>query len=111
MYMIYNLIDNLNKLTFIKNSILHKLVNISENCICDYVLECMLDDETVTPIDIGIGTLYVNISNNELQYKFIPNKKLEKKLIRTVNNQESPLIESIESNLNDKIVNTYKELL
>ena len=109
--MTYDLIDNLGSLTLIKSSILNKQVEISENCICDYILEAIENDEDIITINIGIGILSINISNDEISYKFVPNKKLEKKLLKTIETEESPLVEQIEKKLNQRILNTYKELL
>lgn len=109
--MAYDLIDNLGSLTLIKSSILNKQVEISENCICDYILEAIENDEDIISIDIGIGMLSINISDDEISYKFIPNKKLEKKILKTIETEESPLITQIEKKLNQRILNTYKELL
>ena len=109
--MTYNLVDNLGSLTLIKSSILNKQVEISENCICDYILEAIENDEDIVSIDIGIGMLYINISADEISYKFIPNKKLEKKIVKTIETRESPLVTQIENKLNQRILNTYKELL
>ena len=107
----YDLVKNLNTLTLIKSSILHKLVTISENCICDYTLESVENDEDIVTIDIGIGIIYINILDSELSYKFVPSKKLEKKIIKTIETGDSPLIQDIEDKLNQRIFNTYKELL
>lgn len=109
--MAYDLIDNLGSLTLIKSSILNKQVEISENCICDYILEAIENDEDIVSIDIGIGMLSINISDDEISYKFIPNRKLEKKILKTIETEESPLITQIEKKLNQRILNTYKELL
>ena len=109
--MTHNLMDNLGSLTLIKSSILTKLVDVSENCICDYILNTIEEDEDITSINIGIGNIYINISDDELNYKFIPNKKLEKKILKTIDTGESPLVMSIEDKLNQRILNTYKELL
>lgn len=109
--MTYDLIDNLGSLTLIKSSILNKQVEISENCICDYILEAIENDEDIITINIGIGILSINISDDEISYKFVPNKKLEKKLLKTIETEESPLVEQVEKKLNQRILNTYKELL
>lgn len=109
--MTYDLIDNLGSLTLIKSSILNKQVEISENCICDYILEAVENDEDIITINIGIGILSINISDDEISYKFVPNKKLEKKLLKTIETEESPLVTQIEKKLNQRILNTYKELL
>jgi hypothetical protein len=109
--MAYDLIQNLCSLTQIRYSVLNKLVQISENCICDYVLNAIDKDDDIIKINSGIGNIYINIMNDEIEYKFIPNKKLEKKLLKTIETNESPLVHELENKLNKKIIDTYKELL
>lgn len=107
----HDLIKNLNSLTLIKESILRSLSSIIEDSICQYTLEAIELDEDIVKIDFGFGILSINISSDELEYKFIPSKKLEKKLIKSINTNTSPLVLNIEKKLNQRIINTYKELL
>ena len=109
--MSYDLLKNVSSLTLIKPSILNSIINIEEDCICDYTLDIYESDDDIIEIDIGIGTLYINIIEDELTYKFVPSKRLEKKIINTINSGESYLEKDIESKLNSKLFNTYKELL
>ena len=107
----HDLIKDLNSLTLIKESILRSLSNIIEDSICQYILEAIELDEDIVKIDFGFGILSINISSDELEYKFVSSKKLEKKLIRSINTNTSPLVSNIEKKLNQRIINTYKELL
>ena len=109
--MSYDLLKNVSALTLIKPSILNSIINVTEDCISDYALDIYESDNDIMEIDIGIGTLYINIVEDELTYKFVPSKRLEKKIINTVNSGESYLAIDIESKLNSKLFNTYKELL
>ena len=107
----YNLIDDLSSLSLIKPSILNKLVDISQTCLCDYVDNLSILEESSIEIDIGIGTLNISVEDDSIKYQFKPSKKLEKNLVQTVVNGDNPLIYKIEKKLNKKILNTYKELL
>lgn len=107
----YNLTQNLESLTQIKSPVISKLIRISESCICDYILQAIENDEDIISVYIGLGTLEINISEDEIYYKFIPNKKFEKKILKTLETEESPLVQEIEAKLNKKILDTYKELL
>ena len=109
--MVHNLMQNLEDLTQVKASVLSKITRVSESCICDYVLQAMENDEDIVTVYIGLGTLEISISDDEIFYKFIPNKKFEKKILRTLETEESPLVSEIEAKLNKKILDTYKELL
>lgn len=107
----HDLVKDISSLTLIKESILKSISNIIEDSICHYILEAISLDEDVIIIDFGFGLLNINISSDELEYKFIPSKKLEKKILKSINTNNSPLVSSIEKKLNKRIINTYKELL
>ena len=109
--MVHNLTQNLESLTQIKSPVISKLIRISESCICDYILQAIENDEDIISVYIGLGTLEINISEDEIYYKFTPNKKFEKKILKTLETEESPLVQEIEAKLNKKILDTYKELL
>lgn len=107
----YNLIDDISSLSLIKPSILNKLVDISQSCLCDYVDNMSILEDSLVEVDIGIGTLNIFIEEDLIKYQFKPSKKLEKNLVQTVVDGNSPLKYKIEKKLNKKILNTYKELL
>lgn len=109
--MVHNLIQNLEDLTQINSSVYSKITRISESCICDYIIHAIENDEDIVSVYIGLGTLELNISDDEIFYKFIPNKKFEKKILKTLETEDSPLVQEIEAKLNKKILDTYKELL
>lgn len=105
-----SLTKNMSKLTGVSEGIFQSLYSKEIYCICDEVEESILKDEDITELDVGIGTLYIKHLNKEIQYKFIPNKELEEKLVDTVVNKKSPLKEELDSSLVEKISKTYKEL-
>lgn len=107
----YNLIDDISSLSLIKPSILNKLIDISQSCLCDYVDNMSILEDSLVEVDIGIGTLNIFIEEDVIKYQFKPSKKLEKNLVQTVVDGNSPLMYKIEKKLNKKILNTYKELL
>lgn len=107
----YNLIDDISSLSLIKPSILNKLIDISQSCLCDYVDNMSILEDSLVEVDIGIGTLNIFIEEDLIKYQFKPSKKLEKNLVQTVVDGNSPLMYKIEKKLNKKILNTYKELL
>lgn len=105
------LIDDLSILTTIPNKALNKLVTKSYYCINEAVIDTLLEDKNVVEIDIGLGTLYIQILDNSIKYKFIPSADLEKNVKNTVVNNKNNLQNVLENNLVNKIVNTYKDLL
>lgn len=107
----YKLVEDLSVLTTIDSRHISKLVDKSFICINDYVQEAIIQGENVINIDIGLGNLLINIDNNQLKYKFIPNNKLEKSIKETYINRANTLERTIESTLINRITNIYKDLL
>ena len=107
----YDILKDIHSLTQIKEVVLKSISSIIEDSVCHYILESIYLEEDVIEIDFGFGILSINASSDELEYKFVPSKRLEKKLLKAINTNTSPLVSNIEKKLNQKIINTYKELL
>ena len=73
-----SLIEDLSVLTTIPTINLNQLAKKSNFCICNFVAESKLQNESLTSIDIGIGELQIFVENDNIKYKFIPSKALEK---------------------------------
>lgn len=106
-----NMIEDISKLTTIQKEYLDSLVAKSEWCICSYIENTILNKESITKIDIGIGSLSILVEDNTIKYKFIPSKELENAIRTTVIDDKNPLKFKLEKTLVDKITNIYKELL
>lgn len=106
-----NIIDDLALLTNIPKSFLHKLSSNCTKIIAHAVFEEIQVKNTIVKLDIGIGILCILISKDEIQYKFIPSKELEKCVSNTIDLNKDLLTIEIEDNLKNKILNTYKEFM
>ena len=78
-----NIIKDISTLTTIPYATLVKLVDIAELCICHAVEESKLRNGDLTSINIGVGTLNIKTSDDEIKYKFIPSSKLEENVSLT----------------------------
>lgn len=105
-----NLITDLSALSLIRMSILDKLIELSELCICDYIIESKIKDTDFIEINIGIGKLSILRSDESIEYRFIPSNKLEKLIIANIDSNKSLLTEKSEVGLENKLLTTYKEL-
>lgn len=85
--------------------------NIIEDIICEDVYESVLNHESVTEINIGYGILYIKLEDNNVKYKFIPNKNLIDNINNIFKNKEYTFKSKINKTLTDRITKTYKELL
>lgn len=106
-----NLIEDISKLTTIPVNVLEKLNTKAIWCICDSFQESVLNNEDITTINIGIGTLIISETDETIKYKFIPNQTLEDAVIQTSLNKKSPLELTLEKTLANKVVKTYKDIL
>lgn len=106
-----NLIDDISKLTTIPDKVLLKLVDKSYFCISSAIEEALLEHKDIVEIDLGIGTLYLEVKSESVRYKFLPNKELDKTVKDTVINRKNSLQDVLEMTLVDRITNTYKELI
>ena len=106
-----SLVKDLSTITTIPEATLSALIDKSTNILCHNVLESILKNENHIDLDIGIGTLHIAVEQDSIKYKFIPYKKLERAIIQAVETKESPLVNSLESLLSEKIQKAYKELM
>lgn len=106
-----NLIRDISALTAVSNKTLTKMVGIAELCVCDYLNELDIAGDEIVNINIGIGTLSLLIVEDSIQYQFTPSYQLEQQIITTIEDKNSPLVDGIETNLENKLRATYKELL
>lgn len=106
-----SILTDLSAITAIPKLTLDKLIYKANLCISDNILDNLLNKNSVTSMNIGIGELIVKIQGDEIKYKFIPSKDLDQLICSTINSKKSPLETTLELSLNDRIRSTYKELL
>ena len=106
-----NLLRDISALTAVSIKTINKMSMLSEICFCDYLNELDMSGEDVVNIDIGIGTISLLVVDDTIQYQFRPSYSLENKLVRTIEDKRVPLVDTLETNLENKIQATYKELL
>lgn len=107
----HSLINDLQTVTQLSTSVFSKLITLSELVICDDMNELDMSSDDILELDIGIGKLQFLVSEDVLQYQFVPSKTLENAIIHTLETKTSPLMTVTETSLENKILKTYKELL
>ena len=105
------LIEDLSTITTISQGTLSSLNDKAISCICHSVYESVLETDSLTKLDIGIGILYIKCEGSEIKYKFIPSKKLEESVASTIVSKKSPLVYQVETSLKERVESTYKNLL
>lgn len=103
--------QDISTLTTIPESAVKRLVKISSEYITHCIVESVLDKKETCEIDIGIGSLMVDINTEELKFKFIPSKTLQNNIYESIIDKNSKLALDVEDNLRDKIIYAYKNLI
>lgn len=106
-----NIIEDLEKLTNVKESILRRILSCMEYCIADSAIEETYDGKNIIKCDIGIGKLSIEIIDDCLHYSFKPSPSLETSLISAINDKENVLEEKLSANIDRYIYKTYKDML
>lgn len=106
-----NLLDDLVILTTIPKSSFDKLVDKVQLVICHAVEESIENDESITEVNIGIGTLHIKVEKDAIKYRFSPSQSLNNNIKNTAINRKSPLVDRVETLLRDRICNVRKKLL
>lgn len=84
-------------ITTIPQHSLQRLMTVMNYCICNSVYESKLKHEPLTSLNIGIGVLQIENTGKALNYRFVPNQQLEKSLVKTITQNENPLVNKLET--------------
>lgn len=106
--------SKMSNLTMLPKNFISKLDVIKIMLIADIIYDMKLTNQRDEIIDIGIGTLAVNIANNTYKFKFSPSAKLIEQLKNmdvSKDNIKSELLKTLEVNLSDKMTKLYKEFI
>ena len=106
-----DLVEDVSNLTCVPDHILKKFVPIINYSIAHGVYETKISDKSTTVVNLSIGELHIQHENNSVKYRFIPSVDLEKLVAQTITTNRSPIVSTIEKNLEHKIKHAYKELL
>lgn len=105
-----DLLDDISQLTTVQRMSIDRLVNQGIVCICHDIQELKVAKSDCACINIGLGNLFISISDNEIKYRFEPSSKLESGVSNTILTGKSPVIDNIEKSLISKVNTVYKEL-
>ena len=102
-----NVINDLGTLTKVPVKILETLTSRLDLCIGSAVHDAIKAGETATILNIGIGTLSINLL--DMQCKFIPSKDLKAAIKKSINEGIDPLEFELEEALIQKLLGIYQE--
>ena len=105
-----NIVEDVSKLTTIPEKTLNKLNQKFIYSICEQIQEDLLEEKEISELDIGLGTLYIKYTDDQIKYKFIPNADLEKAVYNTVIKKLNLMETSLNESLAKKFIDVYKDL-
>jgi len=103
-----NIITDISSATKIPVKVLNSISTKEVLCIGSAIHDAIEAKEDVALLNIGIGTLSVNIADG--QCKFIPSQELKSTIKKCINNKIDPLEETLEQEIIDKLLKTYEEV-
>ena len=105
------IIKDLADLTSVSEKIFEKLSNNIMFLILQNLEETINKNEKICEFDLTLGKLLISLEDDELKFKFIPSKKLEKEIIKTIEEGQNSMEKILISNMISTLEKTYKELL
>lgn len=104
-----NIVSDVGTLLKIPTKITTELTEKSCLCIAEAISEAKRNGETQVILNIGIGTLSVNLI--DMQCKFVPGKNLKTAIKAALSSQSSPVELALEQAFIDKLLAICNEVL
>ena len=104
-----NIINDTSNLTKIPIKILNEIVKKESLCIGSAIHDALLDEEEIVVLNIGIGTLSIELATK--QCKFIPSKELKTIIKKSIDDKIDPVEYNLEQEIVDKLLHICDEVL
>ena len=104
-----NAIYDVGNILKIPNKLFEELTNKLNLCISSIIHDAKLKGEQTTIINIGIGTLGIQLS--DMQVKFVPSKDLKQTIKKALQQGVDPLELAIEQALIEKFIAVCKDTI
>ena len=104
-----NLINDIGTLLKIPSKVTTELISKANLCIGSIINDAKLAGEQTVIINIGIGTLSVDLI--DMQCKFVPSKDLKTAIKNSLSEDKDPLELALEQALADKLLATVEEAI
>ena len=104
-----NLINDVGALLKIPSKVTTELVHKANLCIGSIINDAKLAGEQTVIINIGIGTLSIDLI--DMQCKFVPSKDLKTSIKNSLNGETDPLELALEQAFTDKLLAICEEVM
>lgn len=104
-----NLVTDVGTLLKLPNKVTTELVHKANLCIGSIINDAKLAGEQTIIINIGIGTLSIDLV--DMQCKFVPSKDLKTAIKNSLNSNIDPLELALEQTLVDRLLAVFEEAI
>ena len=104
-----NVINDIGTLLKLPSKVTTELVQKANLCIGSIISDAKLAGEQTVIINIGIGTLSVDLI--DMQCKFVPSKDLKVAIKNSLDSDKDPLEVALEQALVDKLLSVVEEVM
>ena len=104
-----NLVNDVGTLLKLPNKVTAEVVQKANLCIGSIISDAKLAGEQAVIINIGIGTLSVDLI--DMNCKFVPSKDLKQAIKDSLNGDADPLEVALEQSLADKLLAACEEAI
>ena len=104
-----NIISDISTLTRVPNKVLTELAHKANLCIGNIISEAKETGEQAVIINIGIGTLSIDLI--DMQCKFVPGKNLKTAIKNSLTSSVDPLELALEKAFADKLLAVCEEVI
>jgi len=104
-----NVINDIGALLKLPSKVTTELVDKANLCIGSIICDAKLAGEQTVIINIGIGTLSVDLI--DMQCKFVPSKDLKATIKSSLNDEKDPLELELEQTLAEKLLTVVDEAI
>jgi len=104
-----NLINDIGTLLKIPNKVTTEIIQKANLCIGSVISDAKLAGEQAVIINIGIGTLSVDLI--DMQCKFVPSKDLKAAIKTSITDNIDPLEKELEETLINKLIAAVEEVM
>ncbi len=104
-----NMINDIGVLLKLPNKVMTELVQKATLCISSIINDAKLAGEQATIINIGIGTLSIDLI--DMQCKFVPSKELKTAIKKSLDSKDDLLELAVEKTLAEKLLSIVEEAI
>lgn len=104
-----NIMNDLSSITKVPKKVLDELVRKENLCIGSAIHDALLNNEDILVVNIGIGTLSVELKTR--QSKFIPSKELKSVIKKSIEEKIDPLEFELNQDIAEKLLHISDEVL